>query len=113
MLFSVSAKPSENGWATKQNPRGSEDPARAERVPERWGGGESDRRTFIKRGLLAGGSLLALAGIGARATAQAHLARAKRAGVRRAPNILVILVDQLRAPTWVPASVQLDSARSA
>jgi arylsulfatase A-like enzyme len=29
--------------------------------------------------------------------------------VRRPPNILVILVDQMRAPTWVPASVALDT----
>jgi arylsulfatase A-like enzyme len=30
-------------------------------------------------------------------------------GSSRAPNILVILVDQLRAPAWVPASLALDA----
>ena len=72
---------------------------------------DSDRRTFIKRGLLAGGSL-ALAGAGAPAAAQARRprGRVRRAGsARRAPNILVILVDQLRAPAWVPASLALDA----
>jgi arylsulfatase A-like enzyme len=71
---------------------------------------DSDRRTFIKRGLLAGGSL-ALAGAGAATPAQAKRARrVHRSGTsRRAPNILVILVDQLRAPAWVPASLPLDA----
>jgi arylsulfatase A-like enzyme len=69
---------------------------------------DSDRRTFIKRGLLAGGSL-ALAGAGAPAQAR-RPRRVLRAGsVRRPPNILVILVDQLRAPAWVPASLALDA----
>ncbi len=71
---------------------------------------DSDRRTFIKRGLLAGGSL-ALAAAGAPTPAQARRThRARRSGAaRRRPNILVILVDQLRAPAWVPASVALDT----
>ncbi len=74
---------------------------------------ESDRRTFIKRGLLAGGSL-ALAGAGAPTAAQARRPQRRRrvhraSGARRAPNILVILVDQLRAPAWVPASLALDA----
>jgi arylsulfatase A-like enzyme len=38
------------------------------------------------------------------------LARVRGApGSSRAPNILVILVDQLRAPAWVPASLTLDA----
>ena len=71
---------------------------------------DSDRRTFIKRGLLAGGSL-AVAAAGAPTPAQARRRhRARRTGAaRRRPNILVILVDQLRAPAWVPASVALDT----
>jgi arylsulfatase A-like enzyme len=71
---------------------------------------DSDRRTFIKRGLLAGSSL-ALAAAGAPTLAQARRPRGARrsAPARRAPNILVILVDQLRAPAWVPASVALDT----
>ncbi len=76
-------------------------------MPDRFTA-DSDRRTFIKRGLLAGGSL-ALAGAGAATPAQAKRARrVHRSGTsRRAPNILVILVDQLRAPAWVPASLPL------
>ena len=72
---------------------------------------DSDRRTFIKRGLLAGGSL-ALAGAGVPTAAQARRprrVRRKTGAAQRAPNILVILVDQLRAPAWVPASLALDA----
>jgi arylsulfatase A-like enzyme len=71
---------------------------------------DSDRRTFIKRGLLAGGSL-ALGVAGAPTPAQARRARRVRRSnaPRRAPNILVILVDQLRAPAWVPGSLALDA----
>jgi arylsulfatase A-like enzyme len=79
---------------------------------------DSDRRTFLKRGLLAGGAL-ALSGAGAPGAAQArHLRRPRHAsrrrvrgagGSRRAPNILVILLDQLRAPAWAPASLALDA----
>jgi arylsulfatase A-like enzyme len=74
---------------------------------------DSDRRTFIKRGLLAGGSL-ALAGAGAPTAARAGRPQQRRrvhrtSGARRAPNILVILVDQLRTPAWVPASLALDA----
>jgi arylsulfatase A-like enzyme len=71
---------------------------------------DSDRRTFIKRGLLAGGSL-ALGAAGAPTQAQAGRAhRVRRSNApRRPPNILVILVDQLRAPAWVPASLALDA----
>ncbi len=73
---------------------------------------DSDRRTFIKRGLLAGGSL-ALAGMGEPAAAQAKRTAKRKlrrsAPTRRSPNILVILVDQLRAPAWVPASLALDA----
>ncbi len=70
----------------------------------------SDRRTFLKRGLLAGSSL-ALAGAGAPTPAQARRPRRTRrsAPARRSPNILVILVDQLRAPSWLPTSLALDA----
>ncbi len=77
---------------------------------------KSDRRTFLKRALLAGGSL-AVAGTrlpeGAQAkraqAKPAHAKRARRTPASRAPNLLVILVDQLRAPAWLPAAVQLDA----
>ena len=76
----------------------------------------TDRRTFLKRGLLAGG-LVAGAGIAIseltqatdgpdsppRAPASVQPARrvdpAPAAG-KRQPNILVIMVDQLRFPQW-------------
>ena len=86
-------------------------------MPDRFIDVDSDRRTFLKRGLLAGGAL-ALSGAGAPAAAQARRLRRRRSrrgrvrgvgGSSRAPNILVILVDQLRAPAWVPASLALDA----
>ena len=74
--------------------------------------GASDRRTFLKRGLLATGALAlgmpagAVAGEGGIAAAR----KPKRfagghAKAHRPPNILVILVDQLRTPVWMPAGV--------
>ncbi len=92
-----------------------------------------DRRTFLKGGLLAGGALLgggaAIAAIAKESeepSAPAHLAHrhAQRHGTlhagtppappaapapagpraSRGPNILVIVVDQLRAPQWFTAS---------
>jgi arylsulfatase A-like enzyme len=86
--------------------------AQANAEPERGSllGADSNRRTFIKRGLLTGGSL-ALAGAGAPVSAQARRPRKVRRSraARRPPNILVILVDQMRAPVWVPGSVQLEA----
>jgi arylsulfatase A-like enzyme len=87
-------------------------------MPDRFIDVESDRRTFLKRGLLAGAAL-ALSGAGAPTAAMAAQARRPRyqrrgrvrgaGGSSRAPNILVILVDQLRAPAWAPASLALDA----
>jgi arylsulfatase A-like enzyme len=70
----------------------------------------SDRRTFIKRGLLTGGSV-ALAGGGGPAAADAARSRAVRAhrASRRPPNILVIMVDQLRNPALLPTSLSFGS----
>jgi arylsulfatase A-like enzyme len=86
-------------------------------MPDRFIDVDSDRRTFLKRGLLAGGALLS--GAGAPTAAQArrlqrprHQRRGRVRGAgssSRAPNILVILVDQLRAPAWVPVSLELDA----
>ncbi len=56
--------------------------------------GASDRRTFLKQGLLAAGGLAL--GSGRHGRGRAHS--------RRAPNILVIVVDQLRTPVWMPAA---------
>jgi arylsulfatase A-like enzyme len=79
-------------------------------MPDRSINSDSDRRTFIKRGLLTGGSL-ALAAAGTPTPAQARRPRRlhHRRAKHRPPNILVILVDQMRAPAWVPASVALDT----
>jgi arylsulfatase A-like enzyme len=79
-------------------------------MPDPFIDSDSNRRTFIKRGVLTGGSF-ALAATGAPTPAQARRPRRvrQRRAVRRPPNILVILVDQMRAPAWVPASVALDA----
>jgi arylsulfatase A-like enzyme len=81
------------------------------------GAGGSDRRTFIKRGLWTAGSFflgparLAAARAGRSQSGRAAGAPARRPRhpgpprsevVRRRPNILVVLVDQLRAPVWLP-----------
>ena len=71
------------------------------------------RRTFLKGGLLAGG-VLAGAGIAIRAaagaagdsdtlsvTAKSTVARAGGSPAQARPNILVIIVDQLRFPQWL------------
>jgi arylsulfatase A-like enzyme len=74
-----------------------------------------DRRTFLKDGLIAGG-LLAGAGLGiakladatqgsgANATAPT-IAHAASTASNRRPNILVIVVDQLRFPQWFSAGL--------
>jgi arylsulfatase A-like enzyme len=69
-----------------------------------------DRRTFLKGGLIAGG-LLAGAGVGIAKLASARdesgsgaaartVAHAASSAGTRPPNILVIVVDQLRFPQW-------------
>jgi arylsulfatase A-like enzyme len=92
-----------------------------------------DRRTLLKSGLLAGGALAGggaaladliskpeqvsearSAAIRSKAThpagAEAHASKAKPSkrpgpgGGRRAPNILMIMVDQLRTPQWFSAT---------
>ena len=71
-------------------------------------GDRHDRRTFVRRGLLAGG---ALAGTGAAiwaATNSGGPRAPRRPGEQ--PNILVIVVDQLRSPQWF--SPQLDATRT-
>ena len=72
-----------------------------------------DRRTFLKRGAVAGGALVG-AGLGIKALGEANGAKpakpkpapdrtARRPAPSR-PNILVIMVDQLRFPQWFGAS---------
>jgi arylsulfatase A-like enzyme len=72
-----------------------------------------DRRTFLRRGLLAGGLLAAGTAIGELADAATDSESRPNPSARppaappsrgaRAPNILVILVDQLRCPQWIAA----------
>jgi arylsulfatase A-like enzyme len=72
-----------------------------------------DRRTFLKRGAVAGG-LLAGAGLGIKALAEADgepgtnttakPARTAHKPAPKRPNILVIVVDQLRYPQWFSAT---------
>ncbi len=93
--------------------RGSEAPR-----PRGGGAGRFDRRTLIRRGLLAGGALAAgAAGLGATASGGAPpLDRSRRSAATRVasssaqqrPNILVILVDQLREPRWYGPSARVD-----
>src|SRR2546425_7517061 len=76
-----------------------------------------DRRTFLKRGLIGGGALVS-GGLGSRAVPEpagdaapvlsrtsARAAPGARSHAQgRRPNILVILVDQLRYPQWASAT---------
>jgi arylsulfatase A-like enzyme len=64
-----------------------------------------NRRTFIKRAAATGGGVIASGALtpAARARTKALRARPDR------PNILFIIVDQMRAPRWFPAQSQLDA----
>jgi arylsulfatase A-like enzyme len=69
----------------------------------------SDRRTFLKQGVLAAGSLaLGFGGAGppGRGGGRVGPGRGGRARAGRAPNVLVILVDQMRTPVWLPPGAQ-------
>lgn len=59
-----------------------------------------DRRSFIKKSAVAGAGLMG---------AQALAPFAAAAKSQRRPNILVVIVDQLRVPMWFPAQPQLDA----
>ncbi len=70
-------------------------------------GGRLDRRTFIKQGALGGAAMLGLpVPVGVRSPhARSRAKRTRRqtpAGSSAPPNILTIIVDQLRTPVWMP-----------
>jgi arylsulfatase A-like enzyme len=79
--------PSDHGGETAKEPK----------LPDDWDSQRVDRRTFIKAGVAGAAALGAGAGIWA----------ATHGGRRRArpgaPNILVIVVDQMREPIWFGA----------
>ena len=63
-----------------------------------------NRRTFIKRGALGAAGVLGLpAAAHARAATAPGRRHARRARAKP-PNILTIIVDQLRTPVWMPAA---------
>src|SRR5271156_6163277 len=64
----------------------------------------SDRRTFIRQGALAGAALLGLGAerVGSPAKRPAHHRRRASSSGFSPPNILTIIVDQLRTPVWMP-----------
>jgi arylsulfatase A-like enzyme len=59
-----------------------------------------NRRSFIKKAAAAGGGLVA---------SQAMAPFAAAAKSQRRPNILVIVVDEMRVPRWFPSQTELDA----
>ena len=69
-----------------------------------------DRRTFLKRGALAAAGSLGVPALPRRhAQNGPNRGRGRRSRRAHRPNILTIIVDQLRAPVWMPASAPLAS----
>jgi arylsulfatase A-like enzyme len=80
-----------------------------------------DRRTFIRRGVLASGALLAggagltellasgESGDSPTPRVQWRAAHPSVATADVPPNILVVMVDQLRAPRWFPSGAAVDA----
>jgi arylsulfatase A-like enzyme len=64
-------------------------------------GGDSDRRTFLKRGALSAGAV-ALAHPGKLGRSHKRKLRTLPPSKPEPPNILTIVVDQLRSPMWMP-----------
>ena len=76
-----------------------------------------DRRTFLKQGAFAAGTALfnlrkGPFGLGARhgpGGTVAHKTHGRTAQAASPPNILTIMVDQLRTPVWMPGAYELPS----
>jgi arylsulfatase A-like enzyme len=94
-------------------------PLLADGAPRPEAGGV-DRRTFIRRTALAGGALAlggaaaaeVLAGCGSESPSIKRRVVRSAAAPAQAPNILVVMVDQLRTPQWVPPGARLDAMLS-
>jgi arylsulfatase A-like enzyme len=97
----MSATAGEPPRRARQSP-GSDRRSAAQARPEpRW-----DRRTFIKQGALAGAAALGF-GVDPAGALARRTRRHRRHGGSSSyspPNILTIIVDQLRTPAWMPAS---------
>lgn len=66
----------------------------------------SDRRAFLKQGAFAAGSAaFGIAGNGHRHRARSHRHPRPARSRSRQPNILMIIVDQMRTPVWMPPGV--------
>lgn len=66
-----------------------------------------NRRTFLRRVGMTG---VALAGTGGETLAPRQVRTTNASPAATPPNILVIMVDQLRYPQWFPKQAQLDAA---
>lgn len=90
---------------------GAESPQEPAQEGAESGGGSNERvtrRTLIKRGLIAGGAIAAGGGVvgGVLASQQESVKKSapKKIAIpplpQRPPNVLVVIVDQLRTPQW-------------
>jgi len=86
------------------------EPNNDRRISSRAREGALDRRAFLKRSLALGGAIAGSAGAAgalvdlaspdAAPAARRRLRQGASAGPSARPNVLVVLVDQMRAPTW-------------
>ncbi len=81
-------------------------PGHCERALEQGRAGRWDRRTFIKQSALAGATALGLRPHRGRAQPGHRVGSSAPVSPRQStqPNILTIIVDQLRTPVWMPPS---------
>jgi arylsulfatase A-like enzyme len=65
--------------------------------------GGATRREFVSRGVRMAAAAMVLGALDGAATADARRRRIPRRATRRQPNVLVIVVDEMRTPVWFPA----------